>query len=231
MGSEIRLFKAPRERRKSGVFSAKNRCRKRRIAKMDARMFVAATVFAAAPLSNALAESWQFGVGVGFGAPIYAPPPPVYYDAPVVYEPAPPPVVYDPAPPPVVYAPAPPTAYPQPAPVDVAPDGRPVFHIVAPNDVLDGLEAAGYRELSPMNMRGQSYVLAAVDPLGDLVQLELSIFTGEILQTALLREGYRPSLAAAPRPVASAIAPAPQAAPQIGGNEAPVAGRDPLVVY
>lgn len=188
---------------------------------MRARILLAATVFAAASFSAAFAESWQFGVGVGFGAPIYAPPPPAYYDAPVIYE-APPPVVYEPAPPPV---------YPQPAPMDVAPDGRPVFHMVAADDVLDGLEAAGYRELSPMNMRGQSYVLAAVDPRGDLVQLELSIFTGEILQTAVLREGYRPALAVAPRPIASAIAPAPQAVPQIGGNEAPVSGRDPLVVY
>ena len=52
-------------------------------------------------------------LGVGVGAPMYAPPPVYYYPPPPVYY-APPPVVYAPPPPTVVYAPPPP-ALPAPA--------------------------------------------------------------------------------------------------------------------
>ncbi len=62
-------------------------------------------------LAAAPAEARAF-VSVGFGLPLFAPPPVVYAPPPVVY--APPPVVYASAPAPVAYAPAPASA-PAPA--------------------------------------------------------------------------------------------------------------------
>ncbi len=62
----------------------------------------------------AMARTHVF-VGVGVGAPIYAPPPVYYYPPPPVYY-APPPIVYAPAPPTVVYTPPPPSMPPPATP-------------------------------------------------------------------------------------------------------------------
>jgi hypothetical protein len=168
-----------------------------------------------------------------FGPPVYAVPPPAYGEPPVLYEE------------PSVMAQF------SEAPIDVAPDGRPVFHMEAAEDVARALRRAGYRELSPMHMRGHFYTLTGVEPGGDLVELEVSIFTGEIERVMLLQAGYRPppppppaAVAAAPPPppleppIAAAPPPAPLA-PPAGSSPAPLEERlipppeeqDPLVVY
>jgi hypothetical protein len=192
----------------------------------------AALALAALP---AAAQSWGFGVEVG--PPVYYDEPQVYYGPPVVYEQ--PPVYYD-------------------APAVVGPEPR-VFHMEAPELVLERLENAGYRELSPMARRGTLYRLNAVDPQGNLVALEISIFTGEIERTRILEARYQaPARAvAAPRPVTVEVAPprvsrpapVPAAAPPPSAaastdpavplrdrlktppTAAPDEDRDPLVVY
>src|SRR5918998_850039 len=134
---------------------------------------------AAAATSSAAAQSWGFSVGAGFGAPVYVGPPPVYYEAPVYR-----------APPPVIYRRAP-----------------GVFPMQAPEVVFDRLEDAGYREFSPMARRGNFYRLNAVDPGGDLVALEISIFTGEIERARLLQARISPAPPeVAPRPRRKAVA-------------------------
>jgi hypothetical protein len=154
-----------------------------------------AAALAAAAAAPAAAQTWGFGVA--YGSPDYYGPAPdyYYYDAPVLYEPVPPP------------------AYFEGAPIEVAPDGRPVFHMEAPDDVLDDLADAGFREFGPMHMRGHYYSVAAVDPRGDLVHLKISIFTGEIDQVTLIQEGVRPRRAP-PQPVVAAAPPPPPPAPQ-----------------
>jgi len=187
---------------------------------------LAAAVIAMSVASGtAAAQSWGFGVGMGFGEPDYYGPPPGYSEPPVIFE-------------------AVPEAGSEGAPIDVAPDGRPVFQMESPDDVLDALDGAGYRELSPMHMRGHSFVLAAVDPRGDLVQIELSIFTGEIERITLLQAGYLPpvrqrSIAAAPQiapapPQVSPAPPPPAVTPPPRVEERvvpPPQEQDPLVVY
>jgi hypothetical protein len=101
-------------------------------------------------------------VGVDLGPPIYGPPPVIYYEAP----------------PQVLYG-APPRV--------LVPGERRVFHMEAPEVVLDRLDAAGYRDLSPMSRRGTLYKLSAVAPEGDVVALEISIFTGEIERERVLQ--------------------------------------------
>jgi hypothetical protein len=185
-------------------------------------------------IGPATAQSWGGGIGMQFGPPVYVEPP-VYGEPPVLYE-----------------EPAAMAQFSE-APIDVAPDGRPVFHMEAAEDVARALQRAGFRELSPMNMRGHFYELTAVEPGGDLVQLEVSIFTGEIERVMLLQAGYRPpppppaavAVVAPPPPVQPppAVTPPPTPpavpAPPAGPSPAPLEDRlipppeeqDPLVIY
>jgi hypothetical protein len=95
----------------------------------------------AALLASGARSAAAYGsLAIGFGFPLYPPPPPVVYGPPpVVYAPppvvyAPPPVVY--APPPVVYAPAPVVYAPPPVPADPPPAAAPVT--VTPVSGADG---------------------------------------------------------------------------------------------
>jgi hypothetical protein len=143
---------------------------------------ITAALAMAAGAASPAAAQWGFGIEIG--PPRYYGPPPVYYEQPRRY--------YD------------------EGPVIIAPAHPRVLHMEAPEDVLDSLEDAGFRELSPMKRRGKFYVLNAVEPGGDLVALEISIFTGEIermrvLEAALqppreIRRKSRPVAVAAPRP-------------------------------
>ena len=120
--------------------------------------------------SPAAAGSWGFGVGVGYGPPIYWGPPPVYYDygAPIIVEP-PPPYYYE-----------------QPPVVVLPPEAPPVYGMVEPDVVLDALEMAGYSDLQPMRQRGSIYRLNATDPDGNLVRLDISVHTGDIERERIL---------------------------------------------
>jgi hypothetical protein len=161
-----------------------------------------ASVFALTGIvSPAAAQSWGFGVEVGPG----------YYGPPVYYERVRPRFYH--GQPPVVLAPAP-----------------HVFHMVAPDDVLDELEDAGYRELSPMRRRGRFYLVNAVDPDGNLVALEVSIFTGEIERARILEARHRaPPRFAAPRAASPRVArTAPQAAPPARARALPETARVPM---
>ncbi len=180
-----------------------------------------AALAAAGMAQPASAQSWGVGVGVEYGPPVFYGPPPVIY--------------YDPRDVP------PPTYYGQP-PVIFAPGGPPVPQMISPDEMLDRLEAAGYRELSPMAHRGRLYKLNAVDPSGDLVALELSIFTGEIESRRVLAAQRRapPAVRVAPAPapvraVAAAPPPPPAAAPTaappaaVPSQDAPSSLRDRLI--
>ena len=169
------------------------------------RILALATSFLAAAVAPALAGSWGFGIG--FGEPVYVEPPPYYYEPPVVFEGVPPPI------------------YSQGAPVAIAPDGRPVLHMEAADDVLDALARTGYREFGPMHMRGHFYTVSAVDPNGDLVELEISIFTGEIVAATLLQTWRGPPMgfpdsAIGAAPSSPAIAAATPAHPTAGDRVA-----------
>jgi hypothetical protein len=187
------------------------------------KILALAVAFSAAALAPVQAGSWSFGAGIGFGDPAYVEPPPYYYEPPVVYEPVTP-------------------LYSQGAPVAVAPDGRPVLHMEAADDVLAALSRAGYREFSPMHMRGHFYTVRAVDPNGDLVELEISIFTGEIVTTTVLQTRRGPPMefpngaispAMPPAAIAEAVPPPAIGTPPPSMRDRLVApaGEDPLVVY
>jgi hypothetical protein len=89
-----------------------------------------------------------------------------------------------------------------------------VIPMQAPEVIFDRLEDAGYREFSPMARRGSLYKLNAVDPSGDLVALEISIFTGEIERAYLLQARMSPAPPeVAPRPRRKAAARKPKPAP------------------
>lgn len=163
---------------------------------------LAAMAAVVAATSPALAGSLNFGVGVGFGAPVYRwGPPPGYY------EPAYPPDYF--GPPPVVVEPMQPVLAP---------------NMVPPGAILDALEDVGYRELSPMAHRGALYKLNAVNPAGDLVQLEISVFTGEIERERILAVNRGPGAA----PIAP---PAPRQSIQPGPGGSAGNDRNPLVIY
>jgi hypothetical protein len=122
-------------------------------------------MLAAAGLAqSAAAQSWGYG-------------PPGLYGPPVVF--------YDPR-----FA-VPPGYYGQPG--LAVPRGRlpQAPTIVSPDAVFDRLEDAGYSQLSPMAPRGEFYKLTAVDPAGNLVGLEVSIFTGSIENSYILEAGVR----------------------------------------
>jgi hypothetical protein len=153
---------------------------------------IAALATAAGAAAPAAAQSWGFGVGIGLGPPVVYEPPPLYVEPPIIYEPAPPPVLYEP--PPVVLAPVP----------------RPVLRAEAPEVIFARLDEAGYRELGPMRQRGNFYTLTAVDPGGDLVALQISVFTGDIVGARLVQAGYlRPVQMMPPASVRAAAAPPP----------------------
>ena len=166
------------------------------------RISALAVVCTLAATAPAQAQSWGFGVEFGapvyYGAPVYVGPPPVYYEPPVIYQPAPP-VYYEEAP--IVRVPAP----------------SRVLRMEAPEDVLAGLEAAGYEVRGPIDRRGALFFVTATAPNGDLVALEISIFSGEIERTHVLEARYAaapPAPPAVPRPVPQpAVAPAPRAKP------------------
>jgi hypothetical protein len=167
---------------------------------------------AAAP---AAAQPWGFGVGVGHGPPVFWGPPPVYYDRPVIRRRAPPAYYYEEPP---MFVPAEPP---------------PVYRMVGPDEVFDMLDAAGYRELSPMARRGAVYKLNAVSPDGDLVALDISIFSGAIERARVIEARYAapppaaPPLAVVPPPARpkparqAAAAPEPVPPPAAAPNPAP----------
>ncbi len=98
---------------------------------------------------------------------------------------------------------------------------------LSPDAVFNALEAAGYREFSPMAPREPVYRLNAVNPRGDLVALEISMFTGQIERERILAVHQRPPLRAyRPAPVPQAAPVAPAAPPPANDG-----GHDPLVVY
>ena len=172
-----------------------------------------ATLAAAGMAQPALAQSWGIGVGVEYGPPVFYGPPPVYYDPRL----GPPPAYYG-APPVVVRRPAPHFR-------ELVPQ------LVSPDTVLDRLEAAGYREFSPMAHRGGRYKLNAVDPSGDLVALELSTFTGEIESRYVLQTVPRPPALARVRPEPEpdpALEPEPERVRAPAPPEPAVSAAEPL---
>jgi len=199
-----------RTRRKSDFFSDKFLLREAatRVAEMPKLTGSILALAAAAIASPATAGSWGFGVGVEYGAPGYYGPPPIYY--------GPPPVYY--GPPPGYYVAPPPPVYYQPAP--------PVLQIATPDDVLDGLEAAGYRNLGPMAERGGLYRLGAVNPHGDVVALEISVYSGAIERELILESRGAPGPQVVQQPVPYSAPPAPTT-PATPSNPQ----QDPLVVY
>ncbi len=91
---------------------------------------------------------------------------------------------------------------------------------VSPDAVFDALERAGYSQFGAMADRRDRYRLRAVNRYGDLVALEISVYTGRIERELVLSERRRP---AHQRPPAVHAQPTPPAAAPNGG--------DPLVVY
>lgn len=127
---------------------------------------------------------------------------------------------------------APPTFY-EPSPY---PRALPL----SPDAVFDALEAAGYREFSPMAPRGDVYKLNAVNPRGDLVALVISAFTGAIESERILAPHHRPPRRASaplPRPAPRTVPPQASVEPPADAPDEPPAepsgdgGHDPLVVY
>ena len=155
------------------------------------RTITLAALSALGAAGPATAGSWGFGVGFGYGPPGFWGPPAVYYGRPVI-----------------VHRP-PPGYYYEETPIIVAPPGA-VYRTVGPDEVFAMLDAAGYRELSPMARRGGVYKLRAVDPGGNLVALEISIFSGAIEGVRVLQARYA---APPPSPPASAAVPPPRPKP------------------
>ena len=71
-------------------------------------------------------------------------------------------------------------------PAYYAPGYYPRARPISPDAVFNALEAAGYREFGPMAPREPIYQLNAVNPRGDLVALDVSMFTGEIERERIL---------------------------------------------
>jgi hypothetical protein len=124
------------------------------------RITIAAALLATAA-APAAAEVFSFGIGVG--APIYRP----YYA-----EPAPAYRVYRG---PVILGPA--------------PEAPGVYHMEAARDVEASLRSRGFTEVSPLARHGHLYHGNAVDPGGNLVALQISIFSGEIVDAEILEPG------------------------------------------
>src|SRR5918997_179525 len=118
----------------------------------------------------------------------------------------------------VLGAGAPPAYYYEEPPMYVPAEPPPVYRMVGPDEVFDMLDAAGYRELSPMARRGAVYRLNAVSPDGDLVALDISIFSGAIERARVIEARY-----AAPPPVAPPLAVVPPPATPKPARQAVVA--------
>ncbi len=98
---------------------------------------------------------------------------------------------------------------------------------LSPDAVFNALEAAGYREFGPMAPREPIYRLNAVNPRGDLVALDISMFTGAIESERILAVHQRPPIRVyrtAPPPPAAAPAPPPPRTHSGGAH-------NPLVIY
>jgi len=72
--------------------------------------------------------------------------------------------------------------------VEIAPGSR-ILHMEAVEDVRDRLIDQGFRDLSRIKRRGARYFVRGLDPRGDLVALQISIFTGDIERSELLEAG------------------------------------------
>ncbi len=175
-----------------------------------------ATLAGLAAVSPASAQSWGFGVGVEVGPQVFFGPPPVIYEAP-------PAVLYE-----------------EPTTVIVpAPRSR-VVHMEAPEDVLDRLARKGYSDFGPIDRRGALYVVSAIDPNGNLVALDISIFTGRIEHSSILEARYaappprapvkpraKAPKAPKPAPAAAPAKPAPLPAPKPAPASAPAKATVP----
>ena len=107
----------------------------------------------------AAAQSWSVGVGVGYGGPVYYDPPPSIYE-------------------------------PPPSSTAAASVYGAVASIVLRDFARRGVRCARDAGLSASSarwrFRGGVYRLNAVNPRGDLVALEVSVFTGEIERELIL---------------------------------------------
>ncbi len=119
-----------------------------------------------------------------------------------------------------------PQPYGQP-PIYYAPGVYPRAVPLSPDAVFNLLEAAGYRKFGPMAPREPIYRLNAVNRRGDLVALEVSMFTGRIERERVLALRESPPLPAY-RPQASVGVSPPVAAPR---QPVSPGTRDPLVIY
>lgn len=151
---------------------------------------------AAVPAS---AGSW--GVGFGYGGPIYDDAPPrVLLGVPGAGAP---PMLYE----------EPNRVYRRQVPLR-SESGVPVLHMEAPEDVLDRLASQGFHDMGRITRRGARYMVKAVNRRGDLVALQISIFTGRVERAVVLSAGYDapPRL---PRPTRQEPTKAVQAAPRV----------------
>lgn len=134
-----------------------------------------AAALIASAAAPASAEVFSFGFGAG--APIYRP-----------AEPAPSYRVYR-----------------GPAVIGRVPEAPNVYHMEAARDVEASLRRRGFTEVSPLARHGHLYHGNAVDPAGNLVALQLSIFSGEIVDADILE----PARGVARAPAARTYAPPP----------------------
>jgi hypothetical protein len=139
------------------------------------RITIAAALIAGAA-APAAAEVFSFGFGVG--APIFRP---------QYVEPAP------------AYR-----VYRGPEIIGPVPEGG-VYHMEAARDVEASLRSRGFTEVSPLARHGHLYHGNAVDPAGNLVALQISIFSGEIVDADILE----PARATVRAPAAPIYAPPP----------------------
>jgi len=142
------------------------------------RITIAAALIASAA-APASAEVFSFGFGVG--APIFRP---------QYVEPAP------------AYR-----VYRGPEIIGPVPEGG-VYHMEAARDVEASLRRRGFTEVSPLARHGHLYHGNAVDPAGNLVALQISIFSGEIVDADILE----PSRAIVRAPAGRTYAPPPPVA-------------------
>ena len=143
------------------------------------RITIAAALIASAA-APAAAEVFSFGFGVG--TPIFRP---------QYVEPAP------------AYR-----VYRGPVIIGPVPEEPGVYHMEAARDVEASLRRRGFTEVSPLARHGHLYHGNAVDPAGNLVALQISIFSGEIVDADILE----PSRAIVRAPAGRTYAPPPPVA-------------------
>jgi len=95
-------------------------------------------------------------------------------------------------------------------------------------DVEARLADQGYRQLGPVARRGARYFVRAVDPRGNRVALQISIFTGEIERSRVLQAGYVAPPPALPKRIVKSPA-KPAAAPPPHVRPAPAPAPVPAV--